>query len=263
MNTASFSNTTSNTVTLQFAGNKVELYTAKASHHGIAAVSIDGGPETLVDLYSATRQNYVSVYNSSLVDGTHTIKIRVTGTKNSASTGTYVILDFIKVYSFSGVAVTSVAVLPSTITLAPASTQQLTATVSPSNATNKSITWSSSNNSIATVNSSGVVTAVAAGTATITATTVDGAKTSTSTVTVTASVSSVAIAPASIAVNLGATHQLNAEIAPTTATNKNVTWRSANNSIATVSPTGVVTAVARRKCRYHGHYGGRWKSKHL
>jgi uncharacterized protein YjdB len=244
MNTASFSNTTSNTVTLQFSGNKVELYTSKASHHGIAAVSIDGGPETFVDLYSANRQNYVSVYNSVLVDGTHTIKIRVTGTKNSAATATYVVVDFIKVYSFSGIAVTSVTAAPSTATLAPGSTQQLTATVSPSNATDKSVTWTSSNNSIATVSSSGMVTAVAAGTATITAKTVDGGKTSTSTVTVTSPVSSVAISPASVAVNLGATHQLNAEVAPSTATNKNVTWRSANNSIATVSSTGVVTTVA-------------------
>jgi uncharacterized protein YjdB len=242
--TVSFSNTASNTVTLQFSGNKVELYTAKASHHGIAAVSIDGGPETYVDLYSASRQNFVSVYNSILADGNHTIKIRVTGTKNNTSTGTYVVIDYVKVYSSVGIAATGVAVSPATVSLAPGSKQQLTATVSPTTATNKSITWTSSNSSVATVSSSGLVTAVAAGTATITAKTVDGGKTSTSTVSVSSSVSTVAISPSSIAVNLGATHQLNAVVTPTTAVNKNVTWRSANNTIATVSPTGVVTAVA-------------------
>ncbi|HMG94497.1 MAG TPA: Ig-like domain-containing protein [Chryseolinea sp.] len=244
MSTASFSNTSSNAVTLQFSGNKVELYTAKASHHGIAAVSIDGGTETYVDLYSASRQDYVSVYNSVLADGNHTIKIRVTGTKNSAATGTYVIVDFIKVYSLSGTAVTGVAVAPATVTIGPGSTQQLTATVSPSAATNKNVTWTSSNNSVATVSSTGLITGVAAGAATITAKTVDGEKINTSSVSVTSSVSSVAISPSSIAVNLGATHQLNAVVTPSTATNKNLTWRSANNTIATVSPTGVVTAVA-------------------
>jgi uncharacterized protein YjdB len=244
MSTASFSNTTSNTVSLQFTGNKVELFTAKASHHGIAGVSIDGGPETLVDLYSGTRQNYVSVYNSALVDGNHTIKIRVTGTKNSAATGTYVVVDFIKVYSLSGTAVSGVTVSPATVTLAPGSTQQLTPTISPSTASNKNVTWTSSNNGVATVSPSGLVTAIAAGAATITAKSVDGAKTSTSAITVSSSVSSVAISPSSVAVNLGASHQLSAVVTPSTAINKNVTWRSANNGIATVSPTGVVTAVA-------------------
>jgi fructan beta-fructosidase len=63
------------------------------------------------------------------------------------------------------------------------STEALVATVLPSNATNKNVTWSSSNTAVATVNSSGVVTATGAGTATITATTVDGGKTASCTVT--------------------------------------------------------------------------------
>lgn len=246
-NTVSYSNTTSNTVTLQFTGNKVELYTAKASHHGIAAISVDGGSETFVDMYSATRQNYVSVYNSILADGNHTIKIRVTGTKNTASTGTYVLVDYLKVYSSGSVAVTGVAVTPTTATVAPGATQQLTAAVSPSTATNKTVTWTSSNTAVATVSSSGLVTAVAAGSATITAKTADGAKISTSTITVqsaTVSVSSVSVSPTSTTVNLGGTYQLAATLAPSTATNKNVTWRSANNSIATVSATGIVMGVA-------------------
>jgi uncharacterized protein YjdB len=86
--------------------------------------------------------------------------------------------------SATNVAVTGVTVSPTSTTLNVGATQQLTATVQPSNATNKNVTWSSSNTAIATVNSSGLVTAVAAGSTTITVTTVDGNKTATSAITV-------------------------------------------------------------------------------
>ncbi len=84
------------------------------------------------------------------------------------------------------VPVSTVSLTPATATINVGSTQQLTATVAPTNATNQTVIWSSSNTAIATVNSSGLVTAIAAGTATITATTQDGNKTDTSVITVTA-----------------------------------------------------------------------------
>ncbi len=83
------------------------------------------------------------------------------------------------------VAVTGVSMTPSTISIDENQTASLTATVSPSNATDKSVIWSSNDTSIATVNSSGVVRGVAAGTATITVTTNDGGFTDTSNITVT------------------------------------------------------------------------------
>jgi len=78
----------------------------------------------------------------------------------------------------SRVAVSSISVSPTTITLVADETKTLVATVSPSNASNKGVTWSSSDETVATV-TNGVVTAVAQGTATITATTTDGNKTAT------------------------------------------------------------------------------------
>ena len=74
----------------------------------------------------------------------------------------------------ANIPVTSVSVSPTTATLNIGGTQQLTATVLPANATNKSVTWSSSNTAVATVSTSGLVTAVAVGSATITVTTMDG-----------------------------------------------------------------------------------------
>jgi hypothetical protein len=87
----------------------------------------------------------------------------------------------------TSVPVTSVSVSPTTSSLAVGQTQQLTATVLPSNATNKTVSWTTTNAAVANVSSSGLVSANAAGTATITATTQDGNKTATSAITVTAS----------------------------------------------------------------------------
>ncbi len=82
------------------------------------------------------------------------------------------------------VPVSGVTVTPATAKINIYTTRQLTATILPSNATNKSIIWESNDTAIVTVNSNGLVTAVAAGTTTVTATTVDGSKTTTSTITV-------------------------------------------------------------------------------
>jgi len=84
------------------------------------------------------------------------------------------------------IAVTGVSVAPASAALAVKSTTSLSATVSPNNAANKSVTWTSSNAGVATVSANGVVTGVAAGKATITARTADGGRTATSTITVTA-----------------------------------------------------------------------------
>lgn len=93
--------------------------------------------------------------------------------------------DTINGYNSGGstVSVTGVTLDKNTATIAVNGTVELTPTVSPSNATNKAVTWSSSNTSIATV-SNGVVTGKAAGNATITVTTMDGSYTATCTVTV-------------------------------------------------------------------------------
>lgn len=83
------------------------------------------------------------------------------------------------------VAVSDVSLSPSSISVETSSTVSLSANVVPSNADNTSVSWSSNNNSVATVSSNGIVTGVSVGTATITVTTLDGGFTATSIVTVT------------------------------------------------------------------------------
>ena len=125
----------------------------------------------------------------------------------------------------------------------------LTATVTPSNATNKNVTWKSSNTSVATVNSNGLVTGVKAGSCVITVTTADGGYTASCNLTVestttTVAVTGVSLNASSLSLTAGETSYLTATVKPTNATNQNVTWKSANTAIATVNSNGLVTAVA-------------------
>ena len=143
--------------------------------------------------------------------------------------------------------VTGVSVSPQTATINVPETVQLTATIAPNNATNQNGVWSSSDDTIATVSNTGVVTAVSEGDATITFTTNDGGFTDSATITVTnvvIDVASVAVTPESGTIDLGETIQLNAVIMPVNATNQNGTWSSSNPAIASVNDQGVVTGNA-------------------
>lgn len=102
-------------------------------------------------------------------------------------TGEWKPSDYIDVPAFKTkpIAVTGVSLDNTTLSLETGKTGTLKATVAPDNATNKSVSWSSDNTDVATVDSSGKVTAVKAGTAKITVKTTDGAKTAVCTITVT------------------------------------------------------------------------------
>ncbi|MCK8622243.1 Ig domain-containing protein [Prevotella sp. E13-27] len=144
----------------------------------------------------------------------------------------------------AAVAVTGVSV-DATASVNVGETTTLTATVSPDDATNKNVTWTSSDEAIATVDANGVVTGVAAGEATITVTSVaDNNKKATCIVTVTTVAVTGVSVDATASVNVGETTILTATVSPANATNKNVTWTSSDEAIATVDANGVVTGVA-------------------
>lgn len=119
----------------------------------------------------------------------------------------------------------------------------LKATVLPESATNKNVSWSSSDTTVATVDN-GVVSLKKVGTTTITVTTESGAKTATCSLTVVDGyiVESVTLNKASAELSLGGTLQLTATVLPEYALDKTVEWTSDNESIASVSSTGLVTA---------------------
>ncbi|HEY9044975.1 MAG TPA: Ig-like domain-containing protein [Ohtaekwangia sp.] len=297
-------------------------------------------------------EKVVVLSNLRSATSNYTIPAALAGNWKDAYTGTAITLTSGATFSLTSnqyrvltnanvapIAVTSVSVSPATVSLSAGLTQQLTATVVPSNATNQNVSWSSSNSAIATVNASGLVTAIAAGSATITVTTQDGNKTATTSVTVTPStsftvnfykpsswgtgiriywwaaqptgvladgtwpgvlmtnagngwysytftnvtsanlifndgtnqtadltrnkngwylnntwydtnpgtpiaVTGVTVSPSSATVNVNATVQLTAAVAPANATNTTVTWSSGNPAVATVNASGIVTGIA-------------------
>ena len=143
------------------------------------------------------------------------------------------------------VRVTGVSLNNSTLTLNVGGTNTLIATVLPSNATNKSVIWSTNNSSVASVNN-GLVTAHAKGQATITVTTADGGYSASCSVTVnevstTVNVQGVTLSTNTLSMKVRGTANLTANIRPSNATNQNVTWTTNNNAVATVN-NGVVTA---------------------
>ena len=123
-------------------------------------------------------------------------------------------------------------------------TTTLKATLTPANATNKAVKWSSSNNSIATVTQSGVVKGVRAGVATITARALGGPVLATCKVTVRQSVQSISMAKKAT-VYTGKKVALKVKVSPTNAYNKSVLWKSSNTKVALVSQTGIVTGVRK------------------
>src|SRR6266496_3833718 len=146
------------------------------------------------------------------------------------------------------VPVASVTVTPGTAGIRVSDTLRLRATLRDSagnTLTGRTITWSSDSAAVATVNSSGLVTGLKAGTATIRAT--SEGKSSTATITVTlAPVASVTVSPSTVTLQVGGTAQLTATLkdsAGRTLSGRTITWSSDSASVATVSASGLVTAV--------------------
>lgn len=138
--------------------------------------------------------------------------------------------------------VTAVKLASSSASVKIGKTVTLKATVSPSNASNKKINWTSSNETIATVSSSGVVKGIKKGTATITATTVDGSFKATCKVNVTKGVTGVSLDKNAVTLSANKKIAIVANVKPSSASNKKVTWSSNNKDVATVDSNGIVTA---------------------
>jgi endoglucanase len=127
--------------------------------------------------------------------------------------------------------------------IAIGATTALTATISPLDATYKTVTWTSNNPRVATVNSSGLVTGHKGGRTIISA--VSGVKLATLQITVGIPVTGVSIEPKRDTIKIGETKQLVTNILPSNASDKSVSWSSSQTKVATISASGLVTAVSK------------------
>jgi len=143
--------------------------------------------------------------------------------------------------------------------------KQLSVTFAPENASNKTITWTSSDESVATVDQTGKVTAVKAGTATITATysgaadEAEGAPSASCVITVQDGVlklTGITMSDAETLLDEGAQKQLSVTFAPEAAPDQTITWTSSDETVATVDQTGKVTAVKAGTATITATYSG-------
>jgi len=165
------------------------------------------------------------------------------GTFEGGNYGRFTYLYLSNLAGLTGVLPTGITVSPTAASIGVGAPQQITATVQPATATNRNVTWTTSNNAIATVSTTGLVTGLSPGTATITATTVNDLY---ATVTITVGgvpPTRIDLTPATGSVAMGGTLTLVPTFQPANS-DTSVNWTSSNTALATVSAEGVVTPVA-------------------
>lgn len=159
----------------------------------------------------------------------------------------FICLMFILTISFAAasVPVTNITLSADSITINVGKTVNVKATLEPKNATAKKLTWSSSDESIATV-SNGKIKGVTVGEATITAAATDESGiTATIKVSVQQPVKKIVLTEKTSNMAIGVTHKLSATVEPANATNPGLEWSSSNEKVATVDENGVVTAISK------------------
>lgn len=144
--------------------------------------------------------------------------------------------------------VTGISLNKTSLQLTKGTRETLVATILPADATNTSMVWTSSDKSVALVNSNGRVTALSAGTATITVTSVNGGYTASCKVTVieeeVVKVTGVSLDKISMTLERDQTAKLVATVKPSNSKNKKVSWSSSNLDVVEVDENGKLTAIA-------------------
>lgn len=215
----------------------------------IYSMTADGSQERV---YSLSASEAAKGYIYGILSESNVISYYLKQTYNGGVTytGTYT------VPATGNVSVTGITLNKSDESIAVGETLQLTASVFPSDAANKKLSWKSGDTDVASVTQDGLVTGVKAGKTGITVTTEDGNKTAVCTVTVTeeekeeeetednVGVTGVTVDPPKASMAVGDILALTAAVIPADATNKNVSWQSDDPSVASVDNTGTVTAEA-------------------
>lgn len=195
--------------------------------------------ESVAEIYSQGGKKYVEFLKPG------TVSIRATQEGNENYNEADRISKPVTVVSL----VKEIVLNQTNVNLNEGDTYQLTAIISPPDAPNKTLEWSSSNTEVATVDANGKILAIKQGQATITAQTTDGSNLlATCNIEVfkpTILISSITIDPSAITGEVGKTHQLTASIVPENASDKTLVWSSDNSTIASVDSDGLLTLHAK------------------
>ncbi len=224
-------------VTLNKATSSIKV---GSSEQLIVAVIVLGGASQSVTWTSS--DNTIATVNSSgeitaLIIGTAIIT--VTSTVDTTQKATATITVIAATVSVSGVNITS-----PTVSIVVGDASPVEATVLPANATNQSVTWSSSDSLVATIDANGVITGVSVGTANIIVETTEGEFKDTVVVTVTPIlVTGVTLNTNAVTVGENSSARVLAMVVPSEATNQAVTWTTSDTTVATVDSNGVITGV--------------------
>ena len=182
---------------------------------------------------------------AAIYPGTATITVTTQEGNYTATCNVTVITGSVKV--------TNVTLIPSNLTLQVGGGQTIIAQVAPENAANKSLTWNSLNQPVATVNNQGVVTAHSVGTTRITATALDGSLVEgacdLTVVATPVNPTGVTMSPNTLTLTVGGTYPMVVSIQPSNATNKAVHWASNNINVAVVNDNGLISAVSQGSAR--------------
>ena len=227
---------------VSFSQSALELQVGKTKEVNVSVLPENATNKELI--WSSSDNSVISVNNgviTGLKEGKAVITAKSVDGYKSAS------LEVNVINKPATIHVESISLDKTELNMLTGDQSSLTATVLPENAADKSLSWNSSDENIATVNKYGKVTAIKEGKVTITATSVDGGHTASCVVNVTTKVvpvTGISLNEDSIELTVTGTKQLTATVLPTNASNKGMTWNSTNEAVATVSETGLVTAVS-------------------
>ncbi len=252
---ASNANTTASVALVPPAGNgTLSLSVTWPSGQAVDTVSgtitPSGGTASPISLTVSGTQ---ATYTGTLASGSYVMILNI---KNAGASVSSPRMDGVLIYSgktsygtysltaadFVYTAVTGLSLDKSSASLPQSASLNLNATISPATATTQTLLWQSDTPTVATVDPSGKVQAVAPGSAIITAATVDGGKTATCALTVTTSLT--ALNKSSTGLLVGGSEQLTPVLSSTAGAAPTLTWASSNTSILTVNATGLIAGVA-------------------
>jgi uncharacterized protein YjdB len=232
--------------TIAVTGVSLNKTALTVSVNGTEQLSATVAPENATDknvTWSSNASDIVTVNAEGLITGIAVGTATVTATSED---GGFTASCVITVEE-AAIPVTDLSLNKTVFTVSVNGTEQLVATVVPTNATNKNVTWSSNATNVATVNNEGLITGISAGTATITVTSEDGGFTASCVITVneaTIPVTGVALNKTAINMYIGDVEQLLATVVPDNAANTGITWSSSATTVVTIGDDGVVTGVS-------------------